>query len=600
VRNRARRRWPWIALALAAPVVALAVLLWLARARPGAGPASPAADFVLSSGARSAVGRAPSIDPLAPEAANGLAPTTEREAVEPAASVPAVDVRVRAPGRDLVARFVSPDGKDLVLPFATLALADRAGNRRPCNVRGASSVTIPGLTPGHWTIDVRAPGFVHRVQVVEIQPKEPFTSGRVGPGSTLDAVNECIVLWPEGWIPVVARTPDGRPFRQLALDLGVEPKRLFVGSFDVITRDSPPDSGASENGSSPAIFVPPPGYPSWELPDGAIGSLRLRRPSPFWAGLKVLGEQLGWQLVQPGDVEVVFELGLEDFDARCARLRLRVIDALTKVPLPDAEVTLRADNSAHRREDQHEIAPDDDGVVELRRILPGRYELTVERGEAQHQQRIVVKGRETLDLGDVALAQGPGIKLLVLDERGQPARAYIEIAPYAPGKRVDELYPPMLHRRSDADGKYRLARPAIRSIDRARDETSTSRGQPVRGARTENVLIDPEALPAAPLVLRLREPVAVSFEFATQHRVEVADELGVVVVWVPSQDSRARRRDVHLPPRGQLRANQEASLRESRELLPGRYTARFPDEAGEVSGESIFYVGTTPSTVRGP
>jgi len=373
----------------------------------------------------------------------------------------------------------------------------------------------------------------------------------------------------------------------------------------VITRDSPPDSGASEDGPPPAIFVRPPGYQSWELPDGAIGSLRLRRALPFWAGLTVLGKLHAWRLVQPGDVEVAFELGLEDFDERCATLRLRVIDGLTHVPLPDAEVTLRADTSAHRREDQREVAPDGDGVVELQRILPGRYELTVERGEAQHQQRLDLESGGTRDLGDVALAQGPAIELLVLDERGEPAQACIEIAPYGPGKRVDALYPPMLHRRSGSDGRYRLARPAVRSIVRARVEVSTSMGQPSRGARTENVLLDPRDLPASPLVLRLREPVAVSFEVASPHQVEVADELDVVVAWVePPSEPRPRwhGRWTHtLGVDGQpVRLSAGAPLGDTRELVPGRYTARFFDEAGDVSGETSFVVGMLPTSVRGP
>jgi hypothetical protein len=593
-----RRWWPW--LALAAPVLALAGLAWLARTRPGAEPASPAAAFVHPASPVPGASAARAIDTLAADAQDEPATTPGREAVQLARALPSIEVRVKPPGRDLVAHFVAPDASSLVVPSATVDLVDADGNlHRTVAARGASSVEIGGLNARPYTVDVRAPGFLHRTQVFEIRAQGPLPSGRVGPGSTLGAGNERIVLWPEGWIPVVVRTPDGRPFRKLALDLGIEPKQLFVGAFGVLTRQTPPDSGASEDGPPPATFVLPPGYPSWELPDGAIGSLRLRRPPPFWAGLEVLGKPHGWRFVQSGDADVAFELGLDAFDERCASLRLRVIDALAKVPLPDAKLTLRADTSAHRRDDQDEVGPDGDGVVEFQRILPGRYELTVEVGEAQHQQRLVLEAGETRDLGDVALAQGPGIEVLVLDPEGQPVAAWIEIAPYQRGKRVDALYPPMLHRRSGTDGRYLLARQAVHSIVRARVEGSTSMGQPSRGTRTENVPVDPEALPRSPLVLRLREPVTVSFEVAAPHRVEVADELGVVVVWVSSTDPRASRR-VHLPPRGQRSTSQEAWRRETRELLPGRYTARFFDEAGELSGETALIVGTLPSSVRGP
>ena len=127
-------------------------------------------------------------------------------------------------------------------------------------------------------------------------------------------------------------------------------------------------------------------------------------------------------------------------------------------------------------------------------------------------------------------------------------------------------------------------------------------GQPSRGARTENVSLDPEALPASPLVLRLRKPVAVSFEVGATHRVEVADELEVVLVWVePPSPPRPRRHGgwTHRMSGQPVRVS-AGVLWEIRGLLPGRYTARFFDEAGDVSGETAFVVGMQPTSVRGP
>src|SRR5262249_8369595 len=80
----------------------------------------------------------------------------------------------------------------------------------------------------------------------------------------------------------------------------------------------------------------------------------------------------------------------------------------TRAPVGEALVTLRADDSAHRRKDQGSVPTGSDGRLELARVVLGRYELEIFRGESQHQELIELRPAERRDLGDIPLGNAKG------------------------------------------------------------------------------------------------------------------------------------------------------------------------------------------------
>jgi 5-hydroxyisourate hydrolase-like protein (transthyretin family) len=320
-----------------------------------------------------------------------------------------------------------------------------------------------------------------------------------------------------------------------------------------------------------ARFHPPPEYKSWELTKSCVGSLELVHPPPMWVGLDLFGQPLGWELLAPGAHEIAFRIDRAALEVRFARVSVRVVDATSHAPVANARVTLRADLSAHRRADLTNVPSGDDGRVELANVVPGRYELSVARGDSQFQRMIQIERAEHRDLGDIALGESRALEVEVVNERGEPATAWVEIGPYERGARSGDLYPAMMRHHADQRGHGKLPMPSDRAILRAAIEDGRSNGprnvQEVHGVRSANALLDPHALPALPLRLTLHTPVKVQVATSRSNvaRIEVLDELDLVV-------ARSVRQEKKL----------EA------ELVPGRYRARTIGADGTVGIEIAF------------
>lgn len=474
----------------------------------------------------------------------------------------------------LVARFTRPDASRLQVDRARIELRDDASHvARTVEVQQSETARVQGLAPGRYTVRVEAPGLEHRAQVLDLTRVAP--ADRDGQAERVH--DERLMLWPADWVAVVVESGDGQGFSALAEELGHDPRSLYVGAFGLHAGLAPPreDGDPPEDVPSLARFHPPPGYQSWELHDGCIGSLELLHPPPVWVGLDVLGAPAGWELLLPGRTEIVFRLDRAALEQRLARVVLRVVDAASSAPVEFALVTLRADTSAQRRTDLTDVPSGGDGRVEFADVVPGRYELTVTRGESQHQAMIELQPFERRDLGDITVADAAGIDVLVLDEAGRPVSAYLEIGPYEQGLRTSQIYPQMLRHRADALGRERLPMPSGPAIVRATREAGRSNGagsvQEVRGARSANVLLDPATASRGRLHLVLAEPCAVRLSTRQPGgaRIEVLDELDLVV----ARSARADVRELEI------------------ELVPGRYRARCltPDEGLE--SERPFVVG---------
>lgn len=577
--NRIGSKFWLLFLLVAAGALAVGWMVWL---QP-----PPGNTAVPSDGERSVESSPASVAPLVEATEEGTRrPTPEAIAtpVPTPGSAPSVKAAVPATVAmrrtvTLIATFTLPDHSKIRVERARVDLIDSAGVVRRTDTQQATSVEVPGLAPGTYTVRVDAQGYEHREQTLDLAPKD---NGRPdGPNGSV--FEERLVLWPADWIAVLVETSEGHPFSAMAEELGLKPMNLFAGAFQVHTRLDAPVRGETDavDDSTLARFRPPPEYKSWELTRSCIGSLQLLHPPPLWVGLDVFGTNLGWELLSPGRREVVFHLDPPDLEARFARLTLRVVDPTSRSPVAQALVTLRADDSAHRRKDQSSVPTGSDGRVELVRIVPGGYELEVFRGESQHQEMLELRPGEHRDLGDVPLGTATGFEVLVVDARGEPVSAPVEIGPYRKGARNCEIYPQMMRHQSDPQGRCHLPMQSDPVMVRAAVEIGRSNGpayaQEVSGVRSANVLVDPGSIPPAPIRLQLESPSPVHLTTSRPDgtRFEVLDELDVIVARSVRPDERAL----------------------EIELVPGNYRVRGVASDGSASPEVPFSVGHEPATI---
>jgi len=529
--------------------MALAVLAvlgtWFALWRRSAGGGPAASDQVAvpaARGARREVARSEPEAVRAPQPSEEERPErTEQAAPEPPSGSPRSPATSRV---HLTLALVLPDRQPVEVEHARATFTASTG--QVVAIEGSGGTLEVELPAVPQQLAVEAEGFQHFPETLDLSVVD-----REGPRSldslTLERCQQPVYLWPEDWLPVVIRTRDGRSFQALAEDLGLEPKRFFVGAFRMAAAFEPfPAEAPFPDDPGPVRFAPPPGYQNTAMGDGIAGSLLLSEPRPFWVGLWIHGVHQEDRYLRPEDTELAFEIDLATMDARFARVTARVLDRDTGAPALDAVGTLKADTSAHRRHDLQDVAPDEEGLMTFERVIPGQHELTITRGANLFQRRIGLAPREHLHV-DVPMGSGTGVPLRVVDADGEPLVSWIEIAPYRAGAATDDLYHPNLHRRTDGEGHYALPAPDQLSIVRARPHLygTSSIG-------TANVLIDPAALPAE-LVLTAHRPVEVRFEAALPwvpgHRLTVTDELGLVVATVERIDDQV-------------------------ELVPGRYEVR--------------------------
>ncbi len=542
----------------------------------------PAAAPGLRAGADSATRQPPVTAPALQE----LEEAARRPEIEggstasPAAKSAATPEATPATGAiTLIATFVRPDHSKLEVERAHVDLIDAAGKVRGADAQHASRIEIPGVAAGTYVLRADAPGYVHREQTIDATHQDE--RGNRDPNGAFSQAR--VVLWPEDWAAVLVQTNDGRPFSALAEEFGLEPAKLFAGAFRVRTRLDAPARGETPdaNDASLAKFHPPPDAKAWEVTKGCVGSLHLQRPPPMWVGLDLFGANLGWELLSPGDREVLFRLDLSALEACFARLSLRVVDATSRSPVTQALVTLRADDSARRRKDQANVPTGENGRVELARIVPGGYELEIFRGESEHQEMIELRPGERRDLGDVPLGNAAGFDVLVVDPSGNPATAWVEIGPYRKGARNGDIYPQMLRHESDGQGRCRLPMPADPAILRAAVVDWRSNGphaaQEVEGVRSANVFLDPRAVPPAPIRLRMANPSRVKLTTSRPEgtRFEVLDELDVVVARSVGPDE--KKLEI--------------------ELVPGRYRVRGIGRDGLPGPDVPFSVDRDPATI---
>lgn len=475
--------------------------------------------------------------------------------------------------------FHWPDQRLHEIEEARVRVVDGAGETHERHLTSADVAKLEGLAPGAWTIHVEGPGFTHEPlhvdAVARLAQDLVLRSGRTGQA----VVHERALLWPDRWIRVFVETSGGRTLDAFAAERGLDATSLFDGAFGLIASHDAPTSpfAAGDWDPSAASFHVWRGSRSWRFESGECGALQTWRSTPFWTRLDLFEAPIAWEVAEPAARSLIFRIDTAELESRFARVALRVVDPETRAAAPDARVTLRADAAVHRRVDLEDVPVRPDGRVELVRVVPGRYELTIARGETQDQRMIELASRELRDLGDVALGSGGGFDVLVVDAQGRPVSAWVEIASYAADTLEQRLFPPTLRHRSGDDGVARLPMPSERSIVRASVELArlpgaVRRREPSASARSSNAIVDPRTPPRAPLELVVRRIVAVQIQTKRVDvvRIDVLDEADVVVA-----------RDV------ELRAGRF-------ELVEGRYRVRGFGVDGARVTERALTVGAEP------
>jgi|GEM_PF-3471549 len=473
--------------------------------------------------------------------------------------------------------FVLPDREPVAPSVVRAELRAEQGEVHRFTGAGVDSLSFDGLEPGRYTLAVEAEGYTHRPELLDLTDAPPVGRGGV------QTVSERVTLWPRKWIPIVAVTEDGRPFTELATELGWQPKNLFVNAFEVrVSRElADPAGRAPATDPELATFRPPPGYQNVQLPGGVIGSLELHEEPPLWAGLWIHGVHCASGILRSVEEELVFLLDLEVMLTGLATVRLKLVDRDSGAPVVEAEATLKADTSAHRRGDLSELSPSAEGELVFEHVVPGEHELTIVRGGNIVQRMLRVSTRETLDLGEVAIGSGPALVVRVVDAQGEPVPAWVEIGPYERGRYVERLYPPNLHRQTDGEGVYEAPVPDRPSILRARPLVLNGRHRSYPEVGSLNHLIDPERLPPE-LVVVAEDPVDLRVEPGTPwvegQRVTFEDELGLVVDVAGGENS------------GGLGVD----------LVPGTYTARRWEGERELGSTPNVVVSVDSKTVPCP
>ncbi len=257
------------------------------------------------------------------------------------------------------------------------------------------SFAFAGLDAGDYRLTTRADG---------LRPLERAVS--IPPGAEVVKVALPRVA---SWVVKVALlAPDGRPLTEA---LKGQPELLgsiFDGPVQVIASWQPlpvqlPFSDQRQTPFTVGQWTPARGMPGRgdiDLPAHFAGTLELRQDQPAVIGAVLRDCVLTQVPVEVGQQEVTLTVDPAQMRAQLASVRLQIVDATTRAPIADAKVGLN-DSQSWRQP----TAAGQDGVLQQERLLPGRYQLTVQvAGRVAPPLTVdLVPGRLT-DLGQIPVA----------------------------------------------------------------------------------------------------------------------------------------------------------------------------------------------------
>ena len=387
--------------------------------------------------------------------------------------------------------------KQVVLPSVELVLTRKLDDKRIVLHGEATSQLRGTVESGLWRVQVTAPE--HHFVSAELW-LESEAQGSGPPSTSLS-----LPLWPENLIPVIVRTPNGRPFTELAASID-SPARFFAGVFEARAGyDSRFAPSLDGEGEEPADFYRVKSTWRLELPGGIAGYLRVRGDPPFWVQLSAFGTAFRNQLVGMGAREVRFQYSLEDLRAQLGSMVVTVLDSTSKEPVmgvagalkfnsTHAEFASESRTGAARRTKawgtRWTESSDAHGQIRVDHLAPGLHTLHLDYfGEVSSREFLVHSGKQT-DLGLFEVEPGPTIVVRVVDEAGAELEAFVETSELYEDERLAALWFEQAER-TDANGALRMATPTSRSGLRARSGPTSEDDSGLRFS-SRVLLFDPD------------------------------------------------------------------------------------------------------------
>ncbi len=311
------------------------------------------------------------------------------------------------------------DGGPVLEPMVRV----RRGGLGPSASTSAGCYAVAEVSPGTWTVTVRALGAVWVEETIEItdtaEQRRDFVLDRAYP------------------VRVFCTAPDGKDLAKALAEEGVD----FANFYAIGQRDPFPDRFAPTRfGNVRADDA------GWD----EAGVLFLASPPPAHAALMLQHVVIQQQRIEAGQKEVRFVVDPADWKAKLGTVTLRVVDADSRAPLADAFVSL--DPRFGRAE-----PCDAEGRVTLTNARPGFLVLGVyAEGHEYGLSTLRIEPGRTLDLGDVALGGVVELSGRVEDQNGEPPEAATISWTELKWRMMPTAFGTYRTARVEADGTFRL------------------------------------------------------------------------------------------------------------------------------------------------
>jgi len=293
---------------------------------------------------------------------------------------------------------------------AGIKFVDRTGHGQYVDAKEGGAYSLYGLAFGTYWLTAGAHGFRQSEETLELTPYRPI-------------VQHDFQLEPQVELIIRVETPEGRNL----FDVLTEMKAPFAARMlvPVATREPPGKRVAEVHGSLNNTFGVGNFWNSGprveRLPPGCMGVLLLDGDLPVHVSVLHGQSVLQTKWVKPGTNEVVFVVSPDEMISGLASLSVRVVDAVTGIPIQQARLLL--DGGTYF--DSGSMAGTDaDGRASIERREPGSFELRISaKGYGELRRAIELSRGETSDLGTVALQRGSELEGRVFDGDGRPMSA---------------------------------------------------------------------------------------------------------------------------------------------------------------------------------
>lgn len=364
----------------------------------GADPAAPPTSTTSDEPARTSLATSAPVEASAGTATNAppapsgstverIAPTAKYRADDPVGVLLTGTVRFR-------------DGAPVAEPSVS---ARRGDGSRGARAAANGCFALAGLSPGTWTVSVRADGASDIEEDLEIgddaEQRHDFVLDRSYPVRVL-----CVTL-------------DGKDLQRTAWEAGVHlPNVQVVAQRDPLPeRIAPTDYGVAYAGD--AKFDA-----EMNSKDGFVGTLHLTSAPPAHAALLLRHVVVQRQRIEAGQQEVKFVVDLDAAKALLGTASLRLLDEASGAPLDGVVVQFGTSSGSGPMGRM----TDAEGRITFTNVHPGLLFVTTHHPKYESLHSTVrVEPGQTLDLGDLRLGPTNALAGRLVDEDGKPASANV-------------------------------------------------------------------------------------------------------------------------------------------------------------------------------